>query len=175
MFKYEYSNQVPYMLKIFVSKKGVSPLIATILLIAFAVALGSVVMNWGLNLNLGKSGDVCRNVEVKIRDIEASEVCFGGFGANGYINFVIDNTGWEDISGLAIWIGGDKGTKLFDLDDVLIKKGSLYDKKDKGISYDFITYGSIKQVQFIPKVKTGQTTEICPKNAIKAEKIGVCS
>ena len=28
-------------------KKGVSPLIATVLLIAFAVALGAVVMNWG--------------------------------------------------------------------------------------------------------------------------------
>ena len=29
------------------SKKGVSPLIATVLLIAFAVALGAIVMNWG--------------------------------------------------------------------------------------------------------------------------------
>lgn len=163
------------MLKIFSSKKGVSPLIATILLIAFAVALGSVVMNWGLNLNLGKSSDVCRNVEVKIRDIGTSEVCFGGFGANGYINFVIDNTGLTDISGLAIWIVGDKGTKLFDLDNILIKKGSLYDKKDKEVKYDFGAFGNIKQVQFIPKIRTGQTTDICPKNSIKAEKIGVCS
>jgi flagellin-like protein len=29
------------------NKKGVSPLIATVLLIAFAVALGAIVMNWG--------------------------------------------------------------------------------------------------------------------------------
>ncbi|MDD3263920.1 MAG: hypothetical protein PHT94_03415, partial [Candidatus Nanoarchaeia archaeon] len=29
------------------SKKSVSPLIATVLLIAFTVAIGSVVMNWG--------------------------------------------------------------------------------------------------------------------------------
>ena len=29
------------------NKKAVSPLIATVLLIAFAVALGAVVMNWG--------------------------------------------------------------------------------------------------------------------------------
>ena len=28
-------------------KKAVSPLIATVLLIAFAVALGAIVMNWG--------------------------------------------------------------------------------------------------------------------------------
>lgn len=162
------------MLNIFISKKGVSPLIATILLIAFAVALGSVVMNWGLSLNLGKSTDVCRNVEIKIRNIDTIEACFGGFGQNGYINFIIDNTG-TDISGLAIWIVGDKGTRLFDLDNILIKRGSLYDKKDKEISYDFTQFGNIKQMQFIPKVKTQQTTEICPKNAVKAEKIGICT
>ena len=163
------------MYNIFSSKKGVSPLIATILLIAFAVALGSVVMNWGLNLQLGKSPDKCRNVEIKIRNIDVAEVCFGGFGQNGYINFIIDNTGIADINGLAIWMIGDKGTKLFDLDNILIKKGSLYDKKDKEVSYDFSTYGNIKQVQFIPKIKTEQTIDICSKNAVKAEKIGVCS
>ncbi len=163
------------MLKIFVSKKGVSPLIATILLIAFAVALGSVVMNWGLSLDLGKPDDKCRNVEIIIRSIDVAEVCFGGFGQNGYINFILDNAGSADINGLAIWIIGDKGTKLFDLDNILIKKGLLYDKKDKEVSYDFTEFGNIKQVQFIPKVKAEQTTEICPKNAIKAEKIGVCA
>src|SRR3989344_4938301 len=162
------------MLKMIRSKKGVSPLIATILLIAFAVALGSVVMNWGLNLNLGKSTDMCRNVEIKIRNIDVAEVCFGGFGPSGYVNFIIDNTGTIDISGLAIWIVGEKGTRLFDLDNILIAKGSLYDKKDKEVTYDFSAFGNIKQVQFIPKVKSGQSTEICPRNAIRADKIGVC-
>ena len=160
---------------IFSSKKGVSPLIATVLLIAFAVALGSVVMNWGLNLNLGKSTDMCRNVEIKIRNIDISEVCFGGFGPSGYVNFIIDNTGTIDISGLAIWIVGEKGTRLFDLDKIMIAKDSLYDKKDKEVSYDFSVFGNIKQVQFIPKVSSGQSTEICPKNAIKADKIGACA
>lgn len=162
------------MLNIFKSKKGVSPLIATILLIAFAVALGSVVMNWGLSLDLGKSADKCKNIEIKIRNIDSTEICFGGFGQNAYINFVIDNTGTTDVSGLAIWIVGDKGTRLFDLDNISIKKGSLYDKKDKEVTYDFEKYGNIKQAQFIPKIKLEQTTEICPKNAVKVEKIGVC-
>ncbi len=160
--------------KILNSKKGVSPLIATILLIAFAVALGSVVMNWGLNLEIGKSPDKCRNVQIKIREVDASEVCYGGFGQNGYINFVIDNAG-TDVNGLAIWVVGDRGTRLFDIDNIALKSGSLYDKKDREVTYDFTAYGNIKQVQFIPKIKVEQATEICPKNAAKAEKIGVCS
>ena len=162
------------MQNIFKSKKGVSPLIATILLIAFAVALGSVIMNWGLNLDLGKSQDKCRNVEIRMRNIDAVEVCFGGFGNIGYINFIIDNTGSIDIDGLVIWIIGDKGTRLFDLESIGLKKGSLYDKKDKEVSYDFTIFGNIKQVQFIPKIKTEQTNEVCTKNSVKAEKIGFC-
>lgn len=160
---------------IFGSKKGVSPLIATILLIAFAVALGSVVMNWGLNLNLAKISDVCIDAEIKIRNVGNSEACFGGVGGNGYINFVIDNVGKKNISGLAIWIIGEKGTKLFDLDNIQINIDSLFQKDDKEVSYDSGTYGSIKQVQFIPKIKSGQSTEICPKNAIVAKNIGACA
>ena len=175
MFKYQGLNSnISNMLNIFSSKKGVSPLIATILLIAIAVDVGSVVMNWGLSLSLGKSADVCRNVDIRIRNVDSVEACFGGFGQNGYINFIIDNVG-IDLSGLAIWIVGDKGTRLFDLDNILIKKGSLYDKKGKEVSYDFTQFGNIKQIQFIPKVKAEQTIEICPKNAVKAEKIGVCT
>ncbi len=155
-------------------KKGVSPLIATVLLIAFAVALGSVVMNWGLNLNFGKTADNCRNVEIKIRNMDGSDACFGGSGQNGYVNFIIDNTGLAEVNGLRVIIDGEKGTKLFDLDKLSIKKGSLYDKKDQEVSYDFSQYGDIKQISFIPKIITGQT-EICTKNSIEAKAIGKCS
>lgn len=160
---------------IFRLKKGVSPLIATVLLIAFAVALGSVLLNWGLNLDLGKSSDKCRNVEIKLRSSDTADACFGGVGQNGYINFVLDNTGLNDLNGLSILIVGDKGTRLFDLDNVAINKGSLYDKKDKEVSYDFSKFGNIKQIQFIPKIKSDKSTYICTKNSISAEKIVACS
>ncbi len=41
------------------NKRGVSPLIATVLLIAFAVSLGAVVMNLGVNFGR----DVCEQVD----------------------------------------------------------------------------------------------------------------
>ena len=163
------------MLMLLKSKKGVSPLIATILLIAFAVALGSVVMNWGFTLTISKSAEICNSVEIKIRNIDGSEICFGGFAQNGYVNFIVDNTGATDINGLAIWIVGDKGTKLSDIDNIFLKKGSLYDKKDKEVSYDFTKYGNIKQIQLIPKIKSEEVLKPCPNKAVTAEKVGVCS
>jgi flagellin-like protein len=45
------------------SKKGVSPLIATVLLISFAVALGAVVMNWAGQIGVS---DACNDVEISV-------------------------------------------------------------------------------------------------------------
>jgi len=44
-------------------KKGMSPLIATVLLMAFAVALGGMIMNW--SVDKGTGGD-CDSINVKV-------------------------------------------------------------------------------------------------------------
>jgi len=98
-----------------------------------------------------------------------------GFGPNGYLQFLLDNTGTIDIDGLAIWINGNKGTSLFDLDDIVFRRATLYDKKDKQVTYDFAKFGNIKKVQFIPKIMNQGNSEICPRKSIKAEIIGVCT
>src|SRR3989338_1350441 len=134
------------------NKRGVSPLIATVLLISFAVALGSVVLNWGRNLDISRPGYACSGVAIKMRNIADAEVCYAGSGSGTYINFVIDNIGSTGIDGLWIWITGEKGTKLLDINDISIKKGQLLDIKDKSIVYDSETYGTIKNIQFFPKV-----------------------
>ena len=169
IFKYTRTKLNSVMLS---EKRGVSPLIATILLIAFAVALGSVVMNWGLNLQIGQPNDPCRETEIKIREIDSGQVCYGGFGSSSYINFILDNSGSSDVTGLAIWIVGDRGTRLVELDGISIKKGSMYERSDRDIKYDLGTYGNIKEVQFIPKIAG---SSICPKKAIKGTKIRICS
>lgn len=156
------------------NKRSVSPLIATVLLISFAVALGSVVLNWGKNLDISRPGDSCSGAAIKIRNIGEGEVCYSGSGSGAFINFILDNSGSADIAGLGIWIVGDKGTKLLDLDNLEIKSGELLNVEDDRAKYDFNTYGKINHIQFIPKVKTGTGIDICPKNSVKAEKIGIC-
>ena len=161
------------MLKCTFYKRGVSPLIATVLLISFAVALGSVVINWGRNMEVSKPGDPCSGVSIKIRSMGSYEACYSGPAQNSYIRFILDNSG-RDIDGLAIWMIGEKGTKLIDEDDTIIKSGQLLEIKDSKIIYDFTNYGKIRQIQFIPKIKTKDSVEICSKNSVKTENIGAC-
>jgi len=156
------------------NKRGVSPLIATILLISFAVALGAVVMNWGRNLDISKPGDICSGISIKIRDIDNSQVCYINDGDNAYINFIIDNNGNKNIDGLGVWVTGEKGTKLIDLNEFHIKVGDLLRTEDKSVVYDLRTYGPIKNVQFFPKVKIGDSLEICARNSVKADKLDFC-
>lgn len=156
------------------NKRGVSPLIATVLLISFAVALGSVVLNWGRNLEIAKPGGACSGVSIKIRSIADADVCYSGSGSSTYINFVIDNTGNANIGGLGIWITGEKGTKLLDFNNMSIQKGQLLDIKDHSIVYDSATYGAIKNIQFFPKVMGVDALEICSRNSVKANKIKAC-
>lgn len=155
-------------------KRGVSPLIATFLLISFVVALGSVVLNWGRNFEISKPEDMCSDVSIKIRNIGGHETCYSGSGPNMHIKFILDNEGSINVNGLAIWIIGEKGTKLIDQDDISINAGQLLEIKDNKVTYDFNNYGKIKQVQFIPKVKTQDSIEVCPRNAVKTGKIGAC-
>lgn len=156
------------------NKRGVSPLIATVLLISFAVALGSVVLNWGRNLDISNPADICSGVSMKIRNIGGFETCYSGSGQNMYLQFILDNSGSTNVDGLAIWIIGEKGTKLIDNDETAINSGQLLEIKDRKIMYDSNNYGRIKQVQFIPKVKTKDSIEICSRNSVKTDKIGAC-
>lgn len=158
----------------FFNKRGVSPLIATVLLISFAVALGSVVLNWGRNLDISKPGDTCSGVSINIRNIEDLGACYVGSGQDAYIRFIIDNNGDIAVAGLGIWVVGQKGTKLLDLDDFSLKLGELLSIEDNKVTYDFNTYGDIKHVQFIPKVKVGDSIDICPRNSVKVDKVGPC-
>ena len=57
----------------FKSKKAISPLVATILLLAFAVALGSVVMSWGKGLIEKASQD---KQEITVEECKIAKECF---------------------------------------------------------------------------------------------------
>lgn len=155
-------------------KRAVSPLIATVLLISFAVALGSVVLNWGRNLDIS-SEDICSEVEIQIKSLGNSDVCYKKDGDRTYLNFVIENEGNIKVEGLGIWVVGQKGTKILDFDQLTIQPKGVLDVNDDTVSYNADTFGDLKSVQFLPKVKNeDDVIDICPSNAIKIDKIRFC-
>lgn len=72
-------------------KKGMSPLIATILLMAFAVALGAVIMNW--SSSLPEEGVDCSSVR-----LQTQTFCV----ADGVLKVELRNRGDSTLSSIAL-------------------------------------------------------------------------
>ena len=164
------------MQKIIKNKKGVSPLIATILLIAFAVALGAVVMSWGKSVDFsveGQASEKCARVGLGVEKInDIPQIFYGGTENNGFIKFTIENNGNEDIEGVIVWVIGEKNTNIIELEKSSIKVGYPLIKE---IKHDFSKYGEIKKLKFIPKIKVNDLIVTCAKNALEEEKISPVS
>ena len=162
----------------FANKKGVSPLIATVLLIAFAVALGAVIMNWGRGFVQDRTADVEKttkietscalDVQLKVSEIGGTpQMCYGGSGSAGYLEFTLDNQGRKDIKELGIVIGGQLGIyQNSSLNgSLIIAGGALY----RNMSYDYTYFGSIKYVRFIPKLDIAGITTPCSGSALQKD------
>jgi len=171
------------MQKLYKTKKGVSPLVATILLIGFAIALGAVVMSYGStyyeNKHVGGAAtsspiEQCSNVILSIYEIAGKkQICYGGTGSDGYINFMLDNQGNVNIEELLITIIGEKGSQEYQLRP-FIGKGQLFDKRDQTTKYDFDKNGNIFQMQIRPYIKVEDKLQVCVDRQLTIENIQQC-
>src|SRR3989338_3340522 len=116
-------------------KKGVSPLIATVLLIAFAVALGAVVMNWGRSFVQQQTAEAEKTtqtklgcalkVNLKVAEIDNTpQACYGGSADAGYIELRLNNEDESNaVKALSISVGGEKGIYNNDTINITIPVG----------------------------------------------------
>ncbi|MFH0875057.1 MAG: archaellin/type IV pilin N-terminal domain-containing protein [archaeon] len=92
------------------NKRGVSPLIASVLLIAFTVAIGAIIMTWGRGfvtsqtekVNTESVGSTACSTSVDVDFVKVGgldDVCYT---PNGYVNFTLQNTGTEPIYQLRV-------------------------------------------------------------------------
>lgn len=173
----------------FKSKKGVSPLIATVLLIAFAVALGAVVMNWGRSyvedtaaFAREKSDTEVKcsmDVKISIGKIDKEPViCFNVTDVedpnqNGTVEVLLENGPTTQIEGLQIRLIGN-GTKepgIIDLENTTIKKAY---SKFLNITYDDDELEYIKQVKIIPQIESQGKLVYCPDSSLTIDDIQEC-
>ena len=148
-------------------KKAISPLIATVLLIAFAVAIGVMIMNWGKDV-VARAGD-CPDVQLEVQLINGKPMfCYDSL--NNKINIMLKNTGTVDVKQLKLRVVTENfQADEKDVDDSAIKVGEV---KPEAVSYS--RPGKFR-AEFIPAINFAGKDKICSGQAVVADNIAACS
>lgn len=161
------------MIKLFQSKRAVSPLIATVMLLVVAIVVGVLVMNWG-RAQLEDASQCTVNVGLSFVELNKKpQVCYAGAGSEGAVTFIVENGVAIDVESLQLRIIGTKNVYTTDLPDTAVEKGySLM----QTIPYDFNLFGDIRQLRLVPKVQflPGEDALLCVEQALVVEDISPC-
>lgn len=146
--------------------RGISPLIATVLLIAFAVSIGTMIMNWGKDAVA--AGD-CTETKLDVQIINDKPLfCYDTL--NNKINVMLKNTGSTDINKLKMRvITPDFTNEDKDIEDSAIKSGDI---KTKNI--DYVHSGKFR-VEIIPIITIGGKERICSEKYVYTDDILACN
>ena len=159
-------------MELFSDKKGLSPLVATLLLIGFSIALGTIVMSWGQGFIEEKAEFVvgveaalleCSRVAIKVIEVGgAPEICID----NGNIKAFIEN-GPVTIDNIQARIVGTSG--------IITNEAILSEKlvKNQAVETTFPANG-VKQVKLTPYILINRDKQYCSEQAITYENIGAC-
>ena len=162
---------------LFDNRKGLTPLVATILLVAFSIGLGALVMSWGEEYIEEKAEFVqgtaevrsgCDVSEISIIKISGQpQACVSPEG----IKIWIDNGPEMDLVNLHARIAGTNGVDVIDslLTQPLLKANAI----NTVIPYNK-EIGQVLQVKLTPKIWTGSQVAICSQRAIELEDLPSC-
>ena len=160
------------------NKKGLSPIVATLLLIAFAIALGLVVMSWGKGYIEEKAEFVagptdtsaCNVIRMSIiRVAGAEKICYDT--SDYTIKVFLENGPDAAVSNMQARLVGTGGVHT--VDSILGAPFGADSAKDIVFSYP-PNVGQIQQVKLIPKVGQGDQAALCNQAAVVSESIKPC-
>ncbi|MBS3097792.1 hypothetical protein J4209_03260 [Candidatus Woesearchaeota archaeon] len=146
------------------NKRAVSPLISSILLIAFAVALGVLVMSWGQSTTAFEAVN-CDKASLGVVEVDKPMVCL----KENLIIATLENEGDIGLSGMRLAILGESGVDNVDA-DIFIGIGDISEVKadyDTGV-------GKIKRIKFIPKIYVFESEKLCAKRGVAVTEFSVC-
>lgn len=150
-------------------KRGITPLMATFLLVSFAVALGVVIMNFG-KAEVEEGAQCTIHVGLKFSEVGGEEQ-FCLERAKEQLFFVVENGINIKVEGLVVNIIGSQKAVTYDLGDAKIEKAGAYMKY---VPYPLKEIGELRQAKIIPKVNMFDEELICQEKAVIAEKIRNC-
>jgi len=150
-------------------KKGITPLMATLLLISFAVAVGVVFMNVA-RAQVEDGAQCAVDVGMKLANIAGSgDFCYDT--AKQELKFTIENGVNQNIEGLIVNVIGTEKAETFELNDAKVIKAGTYVGH---VKYNLAAAGTIRQVKISPKVVLYDEELICSEFAVVVESVSNC-
>lgn len=144
----------------FIKKKGISPLIATVLLIAFVIVLFLIIAVWIRKSVVepvmpgteGKIGTIigCANTE-----IELIEACVDDISNPTTITFTVDNIGDTEITNLKVRVLCITGAKFADITSLILPFGRI---TETDLSLDGECTDAT-MIEIYPKIESGWCNE----------------
>jgi len=152
---------------LFGHKEGISPLIATILLIAFAVALGAMIMNWGANILVSPSTSDCDDVLFTTQSHLGDEpFCYDN--VQHAIFFRLRNNGQEPIENVKLITITSTDSSEQDLPSTRIEDGGVLQK-----TVPYTKQGPFR-AELIPVINDGGRMTACVASAVVVENLPDC-
>lgn len=151
------------------NKKGVSPLIATFMLIILAIGLGVVVMNFG-RAQIEIAAQCAVNIGLQVVQLnDKPQVCFDR--AKSQLFFIVENGRQIPVESIKLRVIGQKEVLNQEIPESSMERlGTLL----KYVPYDLVAYGEIRQVRFTPEVNLYDEKILCSEQAIAVEDIREC-
>ena len=150
-------------------KRGITPIMATFLLISFAVAVGVVVMNLG-RAQVESDAECPINIELKLSNIQGvDQLCYDS--AKKELAFTVENGINIDVEGLIVNVISSQQAETFAMDNAYMGKAGVYFGH---APFDSSASGEIRQVKILPKVLLYDNLEICTEQALVIEEIRDC-
>ncbi|MBI2146450.1 hypothetical protein HYU22_03855 [Candidatus Woesearchaeota archaeon] len=147
-------------------RKAITPLMATFLLISFAVAVGVVIMNLG-RAQVDENAQCAVDIGMGLASIGGVEqLCYDQTSKT--LKFTVENGVNIKITGLIVNIIDEQKAESFEFNTPIIKAGNYLG------SVKYNALGSLKQVKISPKVLLHEKEEICTEQALVTENIHPC-
>ena len=143
-------------------RKGIAPLVATLILISFAIALGVTIMSFGrAQVELEASCPI----DIGFEFSDEKQLCYNPVSKE--VVFTVMNGINIKVEGIIVNVIGDQKAETFDLGNAKMERGGTYSGRTP---FD----GTVRQIKLTPKVIFYEEEEICTKKALVIEDVKNC-
>ena len=154
------------------NRRGVSPLIATMILIGVSVILGAVVMSWGESYIEDRAefvtgNSACTNVYFSIIKSGGQDLaCY----TDSSLEVSLDNGPRSSIYDFGVRVVGSSG--ILNVESTL--STPLLEGSGFKLVVPFANIGDVSQVKITPKVSSGNEFLLCDEKSIIVEPVRKC-